>query len=842
MAATPYPLPRETRESTVLVGNGTAGPYGPSGYKVFDVVDVEVWTKPQGAAAFSKLSAGFTIAKTAALDFDTFSVTFATAVPATTSWFHRAARVAEREAAVTRGGSIDGVQLEKQLTKTSSENSELRRDIGRAWRSTVPGSGGGSIDAAGAAGDAMVSDGAGNIVGGLNLPVLNAAVQAEIEARIAAIVNEAFLREAGDKALASLIGGNYQPLERPDYDSRTALSLATVGVRRTAGRTGGYGAAGDGGAALYRRAVSEPSHAGKVRSADGAWWEVAEPVLTPAMLGAAANGATDDAAAIQATHDAANALGVRWQLCPQHRINSTVTISAGGLQGAVGQTRVTCGITNGTPVFAFTSPGSIKVADVAITASGFDFAKYLIDAWPAMNATGFKFGTPSVFTNRLHLQNIRSNGLAVSLDIRGFIITADNVWANACDLGFKGDTINSADLNLRLENCKKSFEIFGSTGAVLFRQLIDEGGKINTLPATIDGCSAVTFETPYWEVTPAAQRSTPFLLVGGTTECQQVRIRNVRVALYADGGVPALSFDKVDGLEVTGRGSASTFRKIIGTTANTKNFRVLDLATPSTPWLSDGSRNVGTAWNYFANRTFDVWLRGWANVAPSNATISQETSVVRRGRFAPKLTAVNGQAFNNNQWIIEGEPVVALRGKTIRFGAWVYVPAIAEYPNDNTRTRLPGILVQSYNGSVTVNSPTRNTLAVAGDWNFMFNEVTVQEDATRIYAVIYVNHSAVLANGAEYLVPGELTICETIVPLSRQMAGDLIDHPSLPKFVGGRMQAFGTAVPTDVDQTYEVGDIIWKSNVAAAGSPGWICTTAGVGGTAVWKAFANVAA
>jgi hypothetical protein len=42
---------------------------------------------------------------------------------------------------------------------------------------------------------------------------------------------------------------------------------------------------------------------------------------------------------------------------------------------------------------------------------------------------------------------------------------------------------------------------------------------------------------------------------------------------------------------------------------------------------------------------------------------------------------------------------------------------------------------------------------------------------------------------------------------------------------------------------YVVGDQVLKSNAAAGGSPGWVCTTGGVAlGTAVFKALANVAA
>lgn len=56
-----------------------------------------------------------------------------------------------------------------------------------------------------------------------------------------------------------------------------------------------------------------------------------------------------------------------------------------------------------------------------------------------------------------------------------------------------------------------------------------------------------------------------------------------------------------------------------------------------------------------------------------------------------------------------------------------------------------------------------------------------------------------------------------------------------------RRQTTGTAAPTSGE--WGKGDVIWNANVAAAGSPGWICTTAGTGGsTAVFKTMAALAA
>lgn len=41
--------------------------------------------------------------------------------------------------------------------------------------------------------------------------------------------------------------------------------------------------------------------------------------------------------------------------------------------------------------------------------------------------------------------------------------------------------------------------------------------------------------------------------------------------------------------------------------------------------------------------------------------------------------------------------------------------------------------------------------------------------------------------------------------------------------------------------TYKVGDQVWKADAASGGTPGWICTTAGVPGVGVFKAMANLA-
>lgn len=48
-----------------------------------------------------------------------------------------------------------------------------------------------------------------------------------------------------------------------------------------------------------------------------------------------------------------------------------------------------------------------------------------------------------------------------------------------------------------------------------------------------------------------------------------------------------------------------------------------------------------------------------------------------------------------------------------------------------------------------------------------------------------------------------------------------------------------SSTTTPTTGTYSIGTVLWKSNAAAGGTPGWVCTTAGAPGT--WKAMANLA-
>lgn len=81
------------------------------------------------------------------------------------------------------------------------------------------------------------------------------------------------------------------------FTTRSAVASATITSTPQFLRTSGYAVIGDGGHALYKRVGSQPAHAGKVQSTDGAWWEIADQEINVRMFGAKGDGSTNDSAA-----------------------------------------------------------------------------------------------------------------------------------------------------------------------------------------------------------------------------------------------------------------------------------------------------------------------------------------------------------------------------------------------------------------------------------------------------------------------------------------------------------------------------------------------------------------
>ncbi|RWB98848.1 MAG: hypothetical protein EOQ56_19125 [Mesorhizobium sp.] len=92
----------------------------------------------------------------------------------------------------------------------------------------------------------------------------------------------------------------------PIYAFRATAQAENVPLGTSGLRLNGGEAVGDGGKTLYKKVVAEPTHPGKIQTADGAWWELTELRVNPFMFGAAGDttgaigSGTDDTAEINA--------------------------------------------------------------------------------------------------------------------------------------------------------------------------------------------------------------------------------------------------------------------------------------------------------------------------------------------------------------------------------------------------------------------------------------------------------------------------------------------------------------------------------------------------------------
>ena len=93
--------------------------------------------------------------------------------------------------------------------------------------------------------------------------------------------------------ISALGGGGGMGDEAGAYYSSRAVAMATeIPPEVTQLVTLSYATPGDNGGAQYKRVASEPTHLGKFQSADGAWWELDEPVeVMLEMFGGKADGA-----------------------------------------------------------------------------------------------------------------------------------------------------------------------------------------------------------------------------------------------------------------------------------------------------------------------------------------------------------------------------------------------------------------------------------------------------------------------------------------------------------------------------------------------------------------------
>lgn len=189
--------------------------------------------------------------------------------------------------------------------------------------------------------------------------------------------------------------------------------------------------------------------------------------------------------------------------------------------------------------------------------------------------------------------------------------------------------------------------------------------------------------------------------------------------------------------------------------------------------LQDNSTSSPYAVNLLPNNQFENYLDRLGQTYTTSCTASKEsasiTKYIRTGNEGLRLTASSGGLSLSRMGIILNPQLLSrLKGKTITFGAWVYVPNHANFviPNYPTDTNLlPGVLtIYDYDGGTSTSTSSNTTgLCIPGGWNFVTVTHTVQSDATQIQLFLHCLTRAggsAVSDGTEFVVFDSLYLAE----------------------------------------------------------------------------------
>lgn len=588
---------------------------------------------------------------------------------------------------------------------------------------------------------------------------------------------------------------------------------------------------GDGGAAVWVR--GGPGTGVSVTSRDGAFWRLAlMDRIDPRALGASGDGKTDDTEALQAAIDLAGRLGAPVEIPAGHfRITRPLLLESGMTLRGRGAASVILPDMAGLQA-ALIAPAESNFVHIEglLIEGGIDVAGFTAGTLSARQVVGIKIGAGDRGGNRFLLRDVRVRGLAVAFDLSGWCAEASNCWANYCGLGLNGLELNGTELHFRFENNRKDFAIRRSDG-VAFTQLLCEGEHVAAEASTLDDCRAVSITGAYFEQVEQRPRREPFLRIGQTGPCSRIAITEARFSDYLEPQIPFVDVDRCDGLTITGYYSRNGGGRVIATSARTVNY-ACDLASmfPG-PLLQDDSGQLAAAWNYFPNRSFELWFRGWDRVSASGLSLVRETLLVRRGRNALRLEragAAGGEAFFH----LHGATVEALAGRMIRAAAWIHAPA-----GSNPGRAGPALVLKCRDAAGRdIASASQNRIA-PGTWTLA--SVDVMAPASSAGILIGIAWPA--GDGPTQAVIDSIVLCEAAVPMRRIVDDQLADSPCIgAQGLGGRLLQSAPRPPSDPLQIYAPGDQVANPAPAPGQAVGWVCVVGGPGGQANFRPFATV--
>lgn len=451
---------------------------------------------------------------------------------------------------------------------------------------------------------------------------------------------------------------------------------------------------------------------------------------------------------------------------------------------------------------------------------------------------------------------VKASYAAIGVEARGWVTDLD-VFTTNCDLGFKGEELNSCTVKLRGEHNVQGFAIDGAI-ATTFEQLLEENtftSGTTTIPSYIDNFKSIAISSLYLE---GGTFSTTAINFAPVTQSYGLTIDSVSSEIVPADKTQPIVIDKVHGVAIAGNVYAGGFNATVGFTANARGISPLLTSPPatssgsnSTMRLQDLSKQIRKADNFSGDPYFTHLASSFDTVTKTGTTLSADTTNVINGKRSLRIDATTGASFPQVELrrTVNRLPRVAnLVGKTVKAFAWVYVPALPKFVD---RTYQFGIEIAFGGGASLTSTMQRTTLA--GQWNLVETPAITapagwtgaSTDRFNIRFYVVGNTSAAVDAGY-YVVVDSWFLCDGNTSIIDIQRGNFEDYNLMGVSTDGnklRLLSDNFEGATNADSTFAVGDIIEHAAPAPSGFIGKVCTTAGaVGSTAVFKTYGAISA
>lgn len=565
-------------------------------------------------------------------------------------------------------------------------------------------------------------------------------------------------------------------------------------------------------------------------------------------FGAVGDGVVDDTAALVA----AVASGATSIFIPPgaYRVTSTVVLSTTRdltFKGAGRDaTAFLTTISDGSPVFK-------------ISGQWHDIGEFKISSATGnlQNFVGIQAGSQSESTSftRSRLR-IKVSNASVGVKVRGWVNDLD-VFSVLSTQGFHGRELNSCTINLRTENCTQGWDVQTIYGTTIHNLLDENTFSPGTMTVTnvIDDFQGLTINSMYVE---AGSYSTTVASFAPTTASSGLVIGQIQSVVSPEDRTDAVWFDKVTGLEISGKVAAGGYHGSIGFSANARAIAPFVSCPPgsstgpnSTYRLHDNSKQIRKAQNWFGDTYLDHGFNTFDVVTKTGVVTSIETANIYTGKKAIKIEASTGGASRllSLRRTVNIFPLVAnLVGKTVKMFAWIYVP---DLPKFKDRTYIPAIEV-SVSGGASAFSATQQTM-LHGCWNLVETPaITVPAGWTgatsdRVDFTFYVNSTGTsVSDSGYYIVVDSIFVTDGNVSILDIQRGNVEEYPLMGIRSDGHnmfIKSANYSAITNADSSTTLGDQVVFTSPTVGGFIGRVCTTAGaLGSTAIFKTFGAISA